>query len=259
MTPSASIGLVAEALYYGATPAADAEVRCVALLERAGDRQSEANVTAVLGALRGVQGATDDGRALVSQARTTFEDLGHPLSVLAVLAPLAMDVEVSAGNLDAALRIGRASCEGLAAFPGNAYSTTRAVQLADLLLDAGDAEAAEPFVALAEANALDTDVLVQFLSRSARARLLARSGAHSEAEDLARAAVAIAALTDVLRDRARAHLALAEVLHLAGRSADATAERDLAAGLLAEKGAIALMPTRKRRGEPRRPPSRLNT
>jgi hypothetical protein len=244
MTSAASVGLIADALYYGATRADEAEARCIALLERAGDRQTVANVTAVLGALRGIQGATDEGRALTASARTIFEDLGQPLSVLALLAPLEMDLEASAGNLDAAVRIGRASFEALADYPGSAYSTTRAAQLADLLLDAGDAGAAEPFVAFAEVNALDADVLVQFLSRSARARLLARAGAHAEAEEFARAGVAIAALTDALRDRARAHFALADVLRLSGRSAEADAEWDLAAGLLRAKGAVALVPNR---------------
>ena len=243
---SAAVGLLAEALYYGARPADEAEARCVALLEQVGTRQAEANVKAVLGALKGIQGAIDDARALTAHARTTFEDLGHPLSALALLAPLEMDVEASAGNLDAAVSIGRASFEALTDFPANTHSTTRAAQLADLLLDAGDPGAAEPFVAFAEANALGTDVLVQFLSRSTRARLHARAGAHAAAEESARAGVAIAELTDVLRDRARTHFALAEVLDLAGRSVEAAGEWDVATGLLEAKGALALVP---RRGE----------
>jgi DNA-binding SARP family transcriptional activator len=259
MTSAAAVGLIAEALYYGTTPAREAEARCVALLEVADNRHTEASVTAVLGALRGIQGAPEEGRALTAHARAIFEDLGHPLSVLAVLAPLEMDVEVSAGDLDAAVRIGRASFEALGDFPENAYSTTRAVQLADLLLDAGDPAAAEPYVAFAEANALEADVLVQFLWRSMRGRLLARAGAHAEAEESARAAVAIASLTDVLRDRARAHLALAEVLRLAGREPEAAAESEVATGLLEAKGAAALVPARRtKRREPRRLPSRLN-
>ncbi len=242
MTAAALVGLIAETLYYGPTPVDEAEARCLALLEQASDRQTEANVTAVLGALRGARGASDEARALTTRARTIFEDLGQPLSVLALLAPLEMDVEASAGNPDAAVRIGRASFEALADYPGTAYSTTRAAQLADLLLDAGDPDAAEPFVAFAEANALGTDVLVQFLSRSMRARLLAREGAHAEAEESARAAVAIASLTDALRDRARAHFALADVLRLSGRSAEAASEWDVASGLLSAKGAVALVP-----------------
>jgi DNA-binding SARP family transcriptional activator len=260
ITSAASIGLLAEALYYGSTPAAQAEARCVELLGRASVRQAEASVTAVLGGLRGIQGSTDDGRTLTAHARRTFEDIGHPASALALLAPLEMDVEVSAGDLDAAVRIGRASFDALAEVRADAVLTTRAVQLADLLLDAGDPDVAEGFVAFAEEHALDSDVLVQFLSRSMRARLLARAGAHAEAEELARRAVAIAALTDVLRDRARAHLALADVLRLSGRNAEADAERDTATELLAAKGAVALIPARptKRRGEPRRLPSRQN-
>jgi ATP/maltotriose-dependent transcriptional regulator MalT len=202
----------------------------------------------------------------MSQARLTFEDLGHHLSVIAVLAPLEMDAEACRGNLEAAACIGRASFDALSDYQEHAYATTRAVQLADLILDSGESRAAEPFVDFAEANAIDGDVLVQFLSRSMRARLLARAGDFDAAESSARAAIAIAALTDVLRDRARAHLALAEVLGLAGRAAESAVERDLAVGLLQAKGAEALVPlaraqrnARSTRGEPEQLPSRSAT
>jgi predicted Zn-dependent protease len=58
---------------------------------------------------------------------------------------------------------------------------------------------------------------------------------------MARDSVAIASLTDGLRARARAHLALAEVLHLAGRRTDARAEVSAARTLLRRKGATALL------------------
>ena len=246
MTSAACVGLLAEALYYGSTPVDEAETRCAALLDRAGDRQTEANILAVLGALHALRGAADEGRALMSEARMIFEDLGHYLSVIAVLAPLEMDLEATEGNLEAAASIGRASFDALTDYQEHAYATTRAVQLADLLLDSGDPGAAEVLVDFAEANAIDADVLVQFLSRSMRARLLARVGDFDAAEDSARAAISIATLTDVLGYRARAHLACAEVLRLGGRVADAAAEHQLAIGLLHAKGARARSPTRRR-------------
>jgi ATP/maltotriose-dependent transcriptional regulator MalT len=173
-----------------------------------------------------------------------------------------MDVEAAEGNLEAAASIGRASFDALTDYQEHAYATTRAVQLADLLLDSGDPRAAEVFVDFAEANAIAGDVLVQFLSRSMRARLLARVGDFDAAEDSARAAISIAALTDVLGYRARAHLACAEVLRLAGRVPEAAVERELAIALLLAKGARALVPladaqmdARNERGEPEQLPS----
>ena len=263
MTSAAWVGLLAEALYYGSTPVDEAEARCRALLGRARDSQAEANLTAVLGALCALRGAADEGRELMSRARVVFEDLGHRLSVVAVLAPLEMDAEIARGDLDAAASIGRASFDALTAYDEHAYATTRAVQLADVLLDSGDVEAAARFVGFAEANAIAGDVFVQFLSRSMRARLLARVGDVAEAESSARAAVSIAELTDVLRDRARAYLALAEVLDLSSRGEEAAVERRRAIETLRRKGALALVPRvavptdpRETRGEPPQLPSR---
>ena len=85
-------------------------------------------------------------------------------------------------------------------------------------------------------RSIRSDVLVQFLRRSQRARLLAREGRHDDAESLAREAVAISSLTDALLDRARTHVALAEVLAAAGARAEAKRETAEAARLFAEKG-----------------------
>jgi len=89
---------------------------------------------------------------------------------------------------------------------------------------------------VAEAHALPSDVLVQFLRRSIRARLLARAGRFGHAERLAREAISIASLTDALRDRATAHAALAEVLVLQGDARGAEQEERVAMELLRRKG-----------------------
>ena len=69
-----------------------------------------------------------------------------------------------------------------------------------------------------------------------RARLLARTGPHEDAEILAREAVAISSLTDALLDRAGTHAALAEALAAAGSTRQAKREAGEAARLLTEKG-----------------------
>ena len=61
----------------------------------------------------------------------------------------------------------------------------------------------------------------QVLWRTAQARVLARRGEASEAIALAREAVALALETDALTDRGEAFEALADVLHAAGRTAEA--------------------------------------
>ena len=79
-------------------------------------------------------------------------------------------------------------------------------------------------------------------SGAARARACSRGRATTaEAEEIARDAVRIASLTDGLRDRARAHFALAEVLHLGGKAETHAPRRPCGRRLLRQKGATALL------------------
>ena len=236
-----SVGFQAEALYYGPAPVAGALETCAALLERSPDQASRASVTAVVGALHGLTGNHAEGRLLLEHARSLFEEAGNRLALNTAWSPLFIELESIAGDHEAAEAEARASLEALHATGGRAYVSTRAVQLGTLLLDRGETAAAEAFVSRAEADVLESDVLVQFWWRSARARIQARSGELEVAEETARDAVAIASLTDASRERARAHLALAEVLHLAGRGAEAGAEVSAARTLLRRKGATALL------------------
>jgi tetratricopeptide (TPR) repeat protein len=235
-SPAAAYGSQASALYYGPLPVAAAVRRCTELLASSPDRMTEANVTAVLGALHGLHGDIGEARTSLDQARSAYDDLGQRSTLETILAPLAADVERMAGNTEEAVRICRASFDALADTGNRAFASTRAVNLAELLLDLGRADEAEYYVLVAEEQAIRSDVLVQFLRRSQRARLLGREGRHPEAESVAREAVAISSLTDALMDRARTHVALAEVLAAAGGRAEARRESAEARRLLAEKG-----------------------
>ena len=235
-SPAGCIGTLAEALYHGATPVDAAALKCTELLSQSPDRMTEANLTAVLGGLRALAGDAGDARSLLDHARGLYEDLGSSRGVLTVWTPYRIDAEVLAGNLDAATTLARENLEALAALGELGYASTRAVELAELLLLQADDREAARATAFAERDGLASDVLVQFLRRSLRARLLARSGDLAPALELARDAVALASLTDVLRYRARAHLALAEVLARAGDDSGARAEEALAEGLLRQKG-----------------------
>jgi hypothetical protein len=76
----------------------------------------------------------------------------------------------------------------------------------------------------------------QYLWRSVRAKVLARGGERKPAEKLAREAVALADSTEHLDQRGTVHLALAEVLRLAGRMSEASAEAQESLRLHEEKG-----------------------
>jgi DNA-binding SARP family transcriptional activator len=238
---SAAIGVQAEVLFYGPMPVGAATDRCADLLRRAGTGPAQATATAVLGILSALEGRTGDARLLLEAARSLFEETGNERGVLTVWTPLFVILESIAGNVTAALEAGRPAVEQLFAEGALAHAPFHAALLADILLEAGENDAAEPYVRLAEQHALPSDVYIQFLSRSARARLLARSGEIATAEKLASDAVALASLTDALLDRARAHFALAEVHQHAGRSSEARAQASEARRLLRQKGAVALL------------------
>ena len=80
------------------------------------------------------------------------------------------------------------------------------------------------------------DFLAQVIWQGLLARILAARGQLAEAEELARAAVALAARTDFLNQHGDALLELAAVLAEAGRSAEARAAAGQALGLYERKG-----------------------
>jgi Flp pilus assembly protein TadD len=80
------------------------------------------------------------------------------------------------------------------------------------------------------------DWSAQMVWQGLRARILAARGQLGEAEQLARAAVALAARTDFLNQHGDALLELAVVLAEAGRTTEARAAVDQALGLYERKG-----------------------
>ena len=72
--------------------------------------------------------------------------------------------------------------------------------------------------------------------RTCSSKCLASRGSWEEAEGLAREAVAKAETTDYLNLHGAAHLAMAEVLHAAGRDPEAAAAADAAAHSYVAKG-----------------------
>jgi DNA-binding SARP family transcriptional activator len=240
-SPAACLGNQGEALFYGPIPVPAASLQCAAMLEVAPDRMSEATLTAVLGGLRAYAGLYDDAHALLERARELFGDVGSERGLETVWVPLRMAAHLAAGNREDAANLGRRSLETLLAGRDAAYASTRAAQLADILLDLGDEEDAARKLEIVRETVLPSDVLVQFLLRSAAARLAARTGDHDEALALGRAAVEISSLTDAVVDRARSHLALAEVFVRGGQEAEGQSQAAEARRLLTSKGAVALL------------------
>jgi DNA-binding SARP family transcriptional activator len=261
-SPGISVRAQAWTLYRGPIPVAECVSRCLGLLERIPDaefllrpqtdqsalslaRQTDlsalAGVTATLGGLRALEGRCDDGRLLLADARSLYERIGDEHWLRLIWSPLLIDLETVAGNHDVAESEAQATLTALRAAGTHEYGGGTALQLAELLLDRGETTRADELVGLVQRDAIPTDALAQFWSRRVRARLLARADEFAEAESMARDAVAIASSTDALVHRACTHLALAEVLQLAGKSTDAHAEATTGRRLLRQKGATGLL------------------
>jgi hypothetical protein len=239
------LGIQAEALYYGAVPVPRALSLCAELLDRSSDRTATAAVTAVVGGLQALEGRSKEGRLLLAHSRSLYEEIGGERGLLTVWTPLYVELETIAGNHEPAETCARESLEALESAGDSAYASTHALQLAELLIEGGASAEVERLVRLAEEGALASDVLVQFWWRSLRARLLALAGDGTAAEEMGRDAVEIASLTDSLRNRARAHFALAEVLRSVGKEKEARAEVAAGRKLLRQKGASALLERRR--------------
>jgi tetratricopeptide (TPR) repeat protein len=223
------LGQLSQALYQGPTPAHEAAVRCEQLLARdAVGPAGEANVMVFLGGLLAMRGQLEDGRALVARAREIFDDLGQLGLVAALCGEVGPAIEVLAGDWRAAELALVESCELLERARLSITFATRAAELAAAIYAQGRYAEADNWLSAAEEAASNDDLDARLASQPVRAKLLARSGDHDRARQLARDAVLAAQSTDALNKRARVLLDYAEVLRLGGREDDATelARRD---------------------------------
>ena len=91
-------------------------------------------------------------------------------------------------------------------------------------------------IATSREAAADGDLLRQALGQALSARILADRGRYREAEELARAATALAAQTDLLSQHADTLLDLSHVLATAGQAAEAHSAATQALDLYRRKG-----------------------
>jgi tetratricopeptide (TPR) repeat protein len=189
-----------------------------------------------LGGLEAFAGRLERGRRLVEEGRLIYEELGYRLSVANACAAILGEIELLAERPSAAAEWLQSGCSVLAEAHMGVFLASRAAELAEAVYRQGRYEEAERWVRIAEEHAARDDVGAQFLRRAIGAKLLARRQSFDEAEDRARDAVAIAERTDALNNQAKVRLDLAEVLRLAGRSAEAVAAIECAVDLFERKG-----------------------
>ena len=141
-----AVGWLCVVLRRGSWPAEYVESVAAEVLADPPTQAARASALGLLGTLRAMQGAFDEGRALLAQSHALLEDLGLPQSVAADLIAVA-DVELIAGEDAAAERILRESLDRLDAL-GDRFSAVNAGwRLAFVLLRGGRVDEADAVLA----------------------------------------------------------------------------------------------------------------
>jgi ATP/maltotriose-dependent transcriptional regulator MalT len=223
---------------YGPAPVPEAIERCRALLEQTGgDRKAEAMIVCSLAHLEAMRGDFEQARDLYRRSRAIFEEFGWKLQA-ALTSIDSGAIEMLAGDLDGAQAELWRDYETLESMGERNYISTTAAFLAEVLYRKGDLDEAVRFTLVSEEVAAPDDVASQYLWRSVRGRVLARRGAVAEGEALVRASLDVIRTSDEPDSRGEALMALAEVLELAGRSAEAAGAVREALALFEEKGNV---------------------
>jgi tetratricopeptide (TPR) repeat protein len=212
------------AYHFGPMPADEAIRRCDELLGLAnGDRTVEAGMLGNLAGLNAMQGRFTEARLLFAKALTIMEELGLKLR-MATRRTISGAIELLAEDVVAAERELRWGYDRLVEMGEKADAGGIARQLAEALYRQGRYDEAERYA--------QSDV---------RAKLLARRGDFEGAERLAKETVsgADASHSDNPNLRGEFRLALAEVLSLGGRKAEALAVLNEARALFEAKRNVA--------------------
>jgi predicted ATPase/class 3 adenylate cyclase len=232
------VAMLAQSLYFGPTPVAEAIERCEQFLsDVSGDRSLEAAIGSMLAGLHAMQGDFDQARELWSAADKLYEAL-HLNFRRAARSYIPGSIETLAGDLDAAERELRWGYETLEQMGEKSSRATIAGFLAEALYKQGRDDEAERLTQVIEELAAADDLLPQAHSRSVRAKVLAKRGEFEDAERLGREVVELAEDTDFPDLKASTALDLAEVLDAAGKTEEAQELVSRARDLYKRKGNV---------------------
>lgn len=208
--------------HFGPTPADEAIRRCDDLLELAkSDRTVQAGMLGMLAGLNAMQGRFAEARLLFAKGLAILEELGLTLR-MATRRTISGAIELLADDPVAAERELRWGYERLEEMGAKTEGGSIGRQLAEALYRQGRYDEAE-----------------RYAGNDVRAKLLARRGDFEGAERLARETVAGADGDDNPNRRGTLRVALAEVLSLGGRRAEAVAVLDAARALFEAKRNVA--------------------
>jgi class 3 adenylate cyclase/tetratricopeptide (TPR) repeat protein len=222
---------VLSAVLFGPTPVSEAVDLAERFLEAArGSIMREASALRALGAFRGMQGAYDEGRLMIEQARTVYRDAG----LAATAAGWSMNraaLERRAGDRQEQIRVLREGVDALERIGDRYFHPTVVLLLAEVLAEEPENEAeVEALCAVGRERTLEGDLVNFIFLDGLGALLLARQGQADEAMPLARRSIDTVDATDHFDVVSMARLMAAETLALCGEeeAASRLGERALA-------------------------------
>ena len=234
-----SLHYICVALRRGPTPADEGLER----IEEIGLRneQSRALETVCLVSRAGLEamlGRFDVARGLLAKATASAQELGREVLIDAHIRVAAADVELLAGEPEAAEELLRLSCGRLEQIGELGFLASTVPSLVEAVLAQGRTDEALELSDRwrPEDLTVPEDVDAQVAWRRVRAMALSRLGQLDEAERLAREAIDTAATTDFTELHASALAVLGEVLRLSGRAQESTAALEQAVTLFEAKG-----------------------
>ncbi len=221
---------------WGYLPVAEGLRSCDELLLQHGGTSVEPLVRTARALYLSLDGAHDEGRAEIEYARQLYLEYGNELLAAASGLGHAFQ-ETRAGRPELAEQIAREGAERLKQFGDQGFYSTMIGQFAEALYSQGRYDDAEEWAQAVAEVAMENDYEPQITWRSVRSRVLARRQQFDEAKALAREAIEIARATDSWIEVGDSHKDLAEVLELAGETAEARAELQRALEAYERKGA----------------------
>jgi len=229
---------LASCLALGPTQAPEAVARCHELLmHMQGSRRVEAAVCTVLGYLTAMAGTPDPAREFIRRGRQRHEELGISFGRAhwTVFSGMALLLAGDVAEAEADLRWGYQTLRDMGERAG---LSTVAAYLARVLTAQRRFDEAQELTFESEQTAAVSDLASQIAWRGARVLCRLADGDPASAEELSRAAVALAEGTDDLELKGFAHAGLAAVLTAVDDPRAAAAERAAAAGAYLAKGDV---------------------
>jgi class 3 adenylate cyclase/tetratricopeptide (TPR) repeat protein len=229
---------LAIAIQVGPTPVGEGIRRLESILEEGGhDRRVEIAVLRASGVLEANEGRFPKARELIARAKAIAGELGDQVGLAAVLRDSAFIAMLADDPATAESEL-RTAYEMLERMSDIGHLASFVPDLGDAVYAEGRHDEALRLSEIAEGINIEGDVDANVRWRQLRAKALAQLGRHEEAEALAAEAVRLVARTDYLDLHAHALMALAEVLQLAGRAAEAASAVREALDLYRRKGIV---------------------